>query len=91
MAGMIPSQALSGRVIGFLPEHFAQHWEDKAQLRKLNKDVHRYASPFVIMTRVGKQQSALQKLFVAKLKQHCQNVDDENGNMASASAVAKQE
>jgi DNA-binding transcriptional LysR family regulator len=68
---------LSGRVIGFLPEHFAQHWEAKAQLKKLNEDAHRYASPFVIMARVGKQQSALQKLFVSKLMQHCGNVVDE--------------
>jgi DNA-binding transcriptional LysR family regulator len=61
---------LSGRVIGFLPEHFARHWEERSQMRRLNIEEHRYASPFVVVSKIGRPPSALYKLFVSKLHEH---------------------
>jgi DNA-binding transcriptional LysR family regulator len=62
---------LSGRVIGFLPEHFAAEWERNGRLRRLSQPNQRYASPFVVVSKVAKRQSPLQKMFIRELRQRC--------------------
>ncbi|WP_315927137.1 LysR family transcriptional regulator [Mesorhizobium sp. SP-1A] len=62
---------LSGRVIGYLPEHFARQWEDSGQMRRLNSPAERYASPLVIVSKLDQRISAIQRLFIRELTRRC--------------------
>ena len=62
---------LSGRVIGYLPEHFARQWEDNGQMRRLNSPAERYASPLVIVSKLDQRISSIQRLFIKELTKRC--------------------
>lgn len=62
---------LSGRVIGYLPEHFARQWEESGQMRRLNSPAERYASPLVIVSKLDQRISSIQRLFIRELTRRC--------------------
>lgn len=62
---------MSGRVIGYLPEHFAKRWEDSGQMRRLNTPAERYASPLVIVSKLDQRISPIQRLFIKELTRRC--------------------
>jgi LysR family transcriptional regulator, transcriptional activator for bauABCD operon len=49
---------LSGAYVGYLPEHFAQPWVDRARLRALLPAAFGYQSPFSLVTRRGRGREA---------------------------------
>lgn len=50
---------LSGELIGYLPEHYAQRWVETGQLRAVMPETARISSPFFIVTRSQKEQPLL--------------------------------
>ena len=57
---------LSGKVIGFLPDHFVTQWLQTGKMKLIGAG-HRYLSPFMIVSKKSKRKSALQKLFLSQL------------------------
>jgi LysR family transcriptional regulator, transcriptional activator for bauABCD operon len=59
---------LSGRYIGFLPEHYAAIWEEKGEIRRLHP--HRYEATvnFSIMTAQGRPHTVAQSAFLSTLR-----------------------
>ena len=44
---------LTGRYIGYLPDHFAKRWVESGQLRALNPETYHYQTQFSVVTRKG--------------------------------------
>jgi DNA-binding transcriptional LysR family regulator len=59
---------LSGRYIGFLPEHYAAIWEEKGEVRKVHPKRYEAVVNFSIMTAKGRQQTAAQAAFLSILR-----------------------
>jgi LysR family transcriptional regulator, transcriptional activator for bauABCD operon len=59
---------LSGRYIGFLPEHYASIWEDKGEVRKLHPKRYEAVVNFSIMTAQARPHTAAQTAFLAILR-----------------------
>lgn len=55
---------LSGNYVGFLPDHFAEHWVSKAQMRPLRKDLYRFDYRYGFSTKQGRQVSLAGKAFM---------------------------
>jgi len=47
---------LSGQYIGYLPEHFAQHWVEQKRLKVLLPATFGYNAPFSLIFRRGRTQ-----------------------------------
>ncbi len=77
---------LSGRYIGFLPEHYAAIWEEKGELRRLHPKRYEATVNFSIMTAQGKPQTVAQSAFLTTLRNA--TATPHNGRGAMASAVA---
>ncbi|WP_119388126.1 LysR family transcriptional regulator [Taklimakanibacter lacteus] len=58
---------LSGEFIGYLPEHYAEHWIRLGQMRALMSPQTRILRPFVIVTKSDMPSSPLQRLFIREL------------------------
>ncbi|MBT0570292.1 LysR family transcriptional regulator [Curvibacter sp. CHRR-16] len=62
---------LSGGYVGYLPEHYAQPWVDKGQLRVLLPAAFGYQSPFALATRRGRNRElpiqAMRSLLLGQL------------------------
>jgi DNA-binding transcriptional LysR family regulator len=58
---------LTGEFIGYLPEHYAEHWVKLSQMRALLSPQTRIVRPFVIVTRSDVQSSPLQRMFTREL------------------------
>jgi DNA-binding transcriptional LysR family regulator len=70
-ASNIEAQAmyiLSGRFIGYLPDHFAAIFEQKNRLRPLLVPEAQIRSPFVIISPNHKEPSLAQRIFVQELR-----------------------
>lgn len=70
-AGHLEARAtliLSGAYIGFLPNHFAQTWLDKGQLRRLLAEEKHYSSDAVAIIKKDRQPNRVVSTFLAKLK-----------------------
>jgi LysR family transcriptional regulator, transcriptional activator for bauABCD operon len=72
---------LSGRYIGFLPEHYAAIWEEKGEMRKLHPKRYKAVVNFSIMTAQGRPQTAAQAAFLGILRKAA-------GRAAARDAVA---
>jgi DNA-binding transcriptional LysR family regulator len=59
---------LSGRYIGFLPEHYAAIWEEKGEMRRLHPKRYEATVNFSIMTAQGRPQTVAQSAFLATLR-----------------------
>jgi DNA-binding transcriptional LysR family regulator len=58
---------LSGRYIGYLPDHYAQAWVERHEFRRMLADSAAISSPFVIATRAGERPSSVLDLFMREL------------------------
>ncbi|MFT4022068.1 MAG: LysR family transcriptional regulator [Acinetobacter sp.] len=56
---------LTGNYIGYLPEHFAQHWIEQGRLKVLLPSVFGYRAPFSMITRRGRAK----ELFIQKFRE----------------------
>ncbi|WP_158783218.1 LysR family transcriptional regulator [Pantoea sp. BAV 3049] len=54
---------LSGRYIGYLPEHCAQSWVEKGRLRMLSPQQFSYQAPFSLIFRRGRSRETLIRTF----------------------------
>jgi LysR family transcriptional regulator, transcriptional activator for bauABCD operon len=60
---------LSGQFLGFLPDHYAESFVQKGQMRALEPDVLRYDCQFLAITRRSPQPSRATRSFQACLEQ----------------------
>ncbi|MCE2563253.1 LysR family transcriptional regulator [Komagataeibacter sp. FNDCF1] len=67
---------LSGRYIGFLPEHYARIWRRDDELRCVGQSRWRQISRFGIAVRRSDRQSAAQKILIRELLSACRGVPD---------------
>ena len=67
---------LSGRFLGFLPDHYAAGFEQQGLMRALNPEVLRYACSFLGILRRSPEPSRAARLFQASL------VEAHNGRAA---------
>lgn len=58
---------LSGRFLGYLPDHYAKAWVDKGELVPVMAPEVSIASPFVIATREAERASSVLDLFIREL------------------------
>jgi DNA-binding transcriptional LysR family regulator len=77
---------LSGRYIGFLPEHYASIWEEKGEVRKLHPKRYEALVNFSIMTAQGRSPTAAQTAFLALLRKAAATSHSGRGSVASAVA-----
>ncbi|WP_342642916.1 LysR family transcriptional regulator [Rhodoligotrophos ferricapiens] len=59
---------LSGRFIGFLPEHYAQHWEARGDMRPIKTQQYFYDNLFYNIRRNSEKQSRIISQFSKDLK-----------------------
>ncbi|KAA8735247.1 LysR family transcriptional regulator [Acinetobacter qingfengensis] len=55
---------LTGQYIGYLPEHYAQHWVDQGRLKVLLPSIFGYRAPFSVISRRGRTK----ELFIQKFR-----------------------
>ncbi|MEH6473607.1 MAG: LysR family transcriptional regulator [Halopseudomonas sp.] len=60
---------LTGRFIGYLPDHFAQRWVRDALMRPLVCDSDHYVTPFSAVTRKGARANLVLETYLEALKQ----------------------
>ncbi|WP_105254185.1 LysR family transcriptional regulator [Pseudoalteromonas sp. T1lg75] len=63
---------LSGKFIGYLPEHYAQHWVDKGLFKAILPEVYRYTIPVVLITSKSNSASPLAQALIDEMKR-CHN------------------
>jgi DNA-binding transcriptional LysR family regulator len=76
---------LSGRYIGFLPEHYAAIWEEKGEMRRLHPKRYEATVNFSIMTAQGRPHAVAQSAFLTTLRQAAAT---DRSNSGSECAVA---
>lgn len=59
---------LSGRYIGFLPEHYAAIWEEKREIRRLHPKRYEAVVNFSVMTAQGRPHTVAQSAFLSILR-----------------------
>lgn len=78
----------SGKYIGFLPEHYADVWESKGEMRRLLPDRYEARVSFAAMTARGKPTTVAQAAFLDQLLGACELRADGNGTYAMAKSMA---
>ena len=58
---------LGGLYLSYLPEHYAEAWVRKGEMRSLSPKIPRIFSKFFLATRVEKRPSSILDLFVQEL------------------------
>jgi len=58
---------LTGRFIGFLPDHYAAHWQEKGLMRALAPQQLHFTHTIALATRKGRQPDAILQLFLHSL------------------------
>ena len=61
---------LSGKYIGYLPEHYVQQWAHSGRLRTLLPDQYGYQAPFSIIFRRGRQREPMIRAMKELLRTH---------------------
>ncbi|MBC8953626.1 hypothetical protein [Xenorhabdus sp. PB62.4] len=59
---------LTGKFVGFLPDHYAHFWVEKNLMKALAPEQIYYDSKISIVTRKGKRNNAILGLFLNELK-----------------------
>ncbi|WP_105199037.1 LysR family transcriptional regulator [Pseudoalteromonas sp. T1lg10] len=59
---------LSGKFIGYLPEHYARHWVDKGGFKAIEPEVYRYTIPVVLITSKNNSASPLAQALIEEMK-----------------------
>jgi DNA-binding transcriptional LysR family regulator len=76
---------LSGRYIGFLPEHYAAIWEEKGEMRRLHPKRYEASVNFSVMTAQGRPHTVAQSAFLSTLRKATAG---RHGNAASVADFA---
>lgn len=58
---------LTGRFIGFLPDHYAAHWQEKGLMRPVAPQQLHFTHTIALATRKGRQPNAILQLFTDSL------------------------
>jgi DNA-binding transcriptional LysR family regulator len=58
---------LTGRFIGFLPDHYAAQWVEKKMMRALSPQRLHFSSKIAIVTRSGRRDNAILEKFLHSL------------------------
>lgn len=58
---------LTGRYIGYLPDHYARHWVEAGTLRAIRPDEHSHDLQLVVVTRKGRRPQLILDEFLAAL------------------------
>ncbi len=58
---------MSGRYLGYLPDHYAADWVQKGIFRPVLAVEARIKSPFIIATRLGEKPSTVLDFFIREL------------------------
>jgi DNA-binding transcriptional LysR family regulator len=61
---------LSGKVIGYLPEHYAKAWVSASEMKPLLSPQTRISSQFLLLTGPFVEPTPLLKMFVRELREH---------------------
>ena len=61
---------LSGRFIGYLPDHYARRWVERGEIQPLMPETTELRSPFCIVTRAGRRPSLVVRSFIQELVAH---------------------
>ncbi len=61
---------LTGRYIGFLPEHFAKNWVRDGKMRALLPGSYHYATQFSAITRKGARANLVLETYLEELKKN---------------------
>ncbi len=77
---------LSGRYIGFLPEHYAAIWREKGEVRKLHPKRYEAVVNFSVMTAQGRPQTVAQTAFLNILRKATALPPVRKNSLASAVA-----
>lgn len=59
---------LTGRYIGFLPQHFAARWVDSQRMRALKPKDYSYSIPYSVVTRRGRLPNRVLERFLDEIK-----------------------
>ena len=59
---------LSGKFIGYLPEHYARHWVEKGVFKAIEPEVYRYTIPVVLITSKNNSASPLAQALIEEMK-----------------------
>jgi LysR family transcriptional regulator, transcriptional activator for bauABCD operon len=65
---------LSGKFIGYLPDHYAQRWVDRGEMRVLLPEAFNYRAGFSVLTRSAGLRSSAAEAFLADLAAAHENV-----------------
>ena len=77
---------LSGRYIGFLPEHFARHWIAQGHMRPLLERQLGYKNPIYLAVRKTEQNKPILSLFLRELHKAHGLADDNGAPIVSQAA-----
>lgn len=77
---------LSGRYIGFLPEHYAAIWEEKGEVRRLHPKRYEAIVNFSIMTAQGRPHTVAQAAFLTTLHNVTSSPQSSRDTVSSAVA-----
>ncbi|AXE31049.1 LuxR family transcriptional regulator [Chromobacterium phragmitis] len=61
---------LSGRYIGYLPDHFAAAWVAQGMMRPLRPDICHYDAPLALAVRRGRRANLVLERFLQELERH---------------------
>ena len=81
---------LSGEFIGYLPEHYADHWVRRGEMRALMSPATRIVRPFVIVTKSDMPGSPLQRMFIRGLVAKGSHAQDKRLGPAAQAVLASQ-
>ena len=59
---------LSGRFVGFLPDHYAKQWVDQGMMKAILPEQLVFQSEISVVTRKGRHPNLILELFLEKLK-----------------------
>ncbi len=66
---------LSGKVIGYLPEHYARTWVEAGKMKPILSPKTRLSSQFVLLTSAMTEPTPLSKLFAQEIQKHAREPD----------------
>lgn len=64
---------LTGRYIGYLPDHVAQSWVALGKLRAIRPHEYAYRTPLMVMTRKGRRPNMVLETFLSALQSNTQS------------------
>ncbi|EPL6198738.1 LysR substrate-binding domain-containing protein, partial [Acinetobacter baumannii] len=64
---------LTGKFLGFLPDHYAKKWVEDGVMQPVLKDKMHYSTPICLITHKGKNHNNILKTFMEMLEKRIAN------------------